>query len=51
MKKVLINKAAKVQLTQTATDYIRSLFVQRGLETVSKALVKTPRTIKNHILC
>ena len=39
------------QITQTATDYSRSLFVQRGSETVSKALVKTPRTIKNHMLC
>ena len=39
------------QITQTPADYSRSLFVQRGSETVSKALVKIPITIKNHMLC
>ena len=36
---------------QTATDYSQPLFVQRGSETVSKAFVKQPGTIKSNMLC
>ena len=34
----------------TAINYSRTLFAQGGLETVSRALVKMPKTIKNHML-
>ena len=37
---------------QTATDYSRSLFVKRGSETVSKALVNCmPGNTKYYMLC
>ena len=45
-------QSCQVQIMQMATDYSRSLFVQRGSVTVSKVLVNCmPGTIKNHMLC
>ena len=45
-------QTCQVQITQTATDYSRSLFVKRGSETVSKALVNCmPGNTKYYMLC
>ena len=45
-------QSCQVQIMQMATDYSRSLFVQRGSVAVSKVLVNCmPGTIKNHMLC
>ena len=45
-------QTCQVQITQTATDYSRSVFVKRGSETVSKALVNCmPGNTKYHMLC
>ena len=38
----------QVQMKLATIDYSCPLFAQEGLETVSRALVKMPETIKNH---